>query len=74
MKHQIQVLEQRNKLLEKDKVLLMEKCEASQARVNIHAIGERHAMKQAQVAENEAECMRKMYESIRDKFKELSSR
>jgi hypothetical protein len=74
LKRQIELLEQRNKLLERDKVLLMEKCEASQASVHTHATGERDAVKQVTEARKEAERMKEMFEQMKSKFEELASR
>jgi hypothetical protein len=73
LKRHIEGLEQRNKLLEKDKVLLMEKCEENLARIKTHTLGERNAVKEAQEARKEARKMREMYEELKTKFEELGN-
>jgi hypothetical protein len=67
----VETLETRIASLDRDKVLLMEKCEASMARSQIYAVGERKAMAEAESARRETERMKWKYDSMKVKYEEM---
>jgi hypothetical protein len=67
-KKRIQVLEGRVKTLERDRVLLMEKCESTTARNKIHAVGEKKAVQDAKKMKAMYETMKGKYETVKVKY------
>jgi hypothetical protein len=70
-KKRVETLEKRIASLERDKVLLMEKCEASMARSQIYAVGERKALAEAESAKKETEKMKGKHDAIKAKYEEM---
>jgi len=62
-------LEERVKSLEKDKLLLMERCEASMAASSKHAEGERDARMEGERLKKEMQELRKKYEDVKRRYK-----
>lgn len=63
-------LEERVKSLEKDKTLLIERCEASMAASSKHAERERDARMEYEAMRREMQELRKKYDSLKGRYRE----
>jgi predicted nuclease with TOPRIM domain len=74
LKNQIALMESRVKSLEKDKVLLMTKCESNMAASATHAEGEKKARLDVEKARREMTDLKRKYDTLKGKYNDLKSR
>jgi len=74
LKNQIALLESRVKSLEKDKLLLMTKCESNMAASATHAEGEKKARSDADKAKKEVVNLRRKYDALKGRHSDLKSK
>jgi hypothetical protein len=71
LKNQIALLESRVKSLEKDKGLLLTKCESSMAASVTHAEGEKNARLDAEKAKKEMVQLKRKYDALKGRYYDL---
>jgi hypothetical protein len=74
LKNQIALLESRVKSLEKDKLLLMSKCESNMAASTTHAEGEKKARLDVEKAKKEMMDVKRKYDTLKGKYNDLKTR
>lgn len=71
---QITALEARVQSLENDKRRLMDKCESHSSAITAHSTGEKKARIEAENLRKEMGDLKKKYEAVRGKYRDLKSR
>ena len=74
LKNQIALMESRVKSLEKDKLLLMSKCESNMAASTTHAEGEKKARLDVEKAKKEMVDLKRKYDTLKGKYHDLKTR
>jgi hypothetical protein len=73
LKNQVVLLESRVKALEKDKMLLMTKCESNMAASATHSEGEKKARLDAEKTKKEVVDLKRKYYALEGKYNALKS-